>query len=75
MYRIGNTISLKGNGLFDLAKQAVHICPWKIVSQHNIASGQNIKKSKYYVWTKYFDWKQTLLGSSISSEHNLQIVP
>ena len=49
--------------------QSVHIRPWKIISRHNIASGPNIKKSKYNVWTKYFDWKQTLLGS------NLQIVP
>ena len=54
--------------------QSVHIRPWKIISQHNIASGRNMKKSKYYVWTKYFDWRQTLLGSNISSGHNLQIV-
>ena len=52
--------------------QSVYIRPWKTISQHNIASGRNMKKSKYYVWTKYFDWKQTLLGSNISSGHNLQ---
>ena len=40
-------------------KQSVHIRPWKIISQHNIASGRNIKESKYYVWTKYLDWKQS----------------
>jgi len=55
--------------------QSVHIRPWKTISQHNVASGRNMKKSKYCVRTKYFDWKQILLGSNISSGHNLQIVP
>ena len=55
--------------------QSVHIRPWKTISQHNIASGRNVKKTKYYIWTKYFDWKRTLLGSNISSGHNLQIAP
>ena len=58
-----------------LFTQSVHIRPWKTFSQHNIASGRNMKKSKYYVWIKYFDWKQNLLGSNISSRHNLHIVP
>ena len=33
-----------------------------------------MKKSKYYFWTKYFDWKQTLLGSNISTSADLEIV-
>ena len=41
-------------------QQSLHIRPWKTSSQHNIAR-RNIKESKYYVWTKYFDWKRTLL--------------
>ena len=45
------------------------------VSQRPIASGRNIKKSKYDVWTKYFDLMQTLLGRHIASGHNLQIAP
>ena len=39
--------------------QLVHIRSWKTISQHNIASGRNIRKSKYYIWTKYFDWKHS----------------
>ena len=58
---------------FIRAKQSVRICPWKTISQHNIASWRNMKKSRYFVWTKYFDWKQTLLGSNISSGHNLNL--
>ena len=47
--------------------QSVHIRPWKTISQHNIASGRIIRISKYFVWTKYFDRKQTLLGCHILS--------
>ena len=35
-------------------KQSVHIRPWKIISQHNIASGRNIKKIKILCLDKIF---------------------
>ena len=49
--------------------QSVHIRPWKTISQHQIAPGRNIKNRN--IMSKYFDWKQTLLGSNISSGHSL----
>ena len=51
--------------------QAVHICPWKIISQCHVASGQNVRKWKYHVWTKYFDCMQIVPWRNILSWQNM----
>ena len=37
----------RGLNALEHTLQSVHIRPWKTISQHNIASERNIKKTKY----------------------------